>query len=86
MIDDLNTTARTLGYLTLLIWMILIVWFTLTIFRRVQHDWRKKRYQEKEWDNRHSDWILGVKPNADTLDLNIEEVYDYQKEHYRDVS
>jgi hypothetical protein len=80
MIDDLNTTAKTLGYLTLLIWVILIIYFTLTVARRVQHDWRKKRYLEKVWDNRQSDWIFERKARTDN------DIYDYQEELRRDAS
>jgi hypothetical protein len=92
MIDDLNTTARTLGYLTLLIWVICIICVTLMVSRRIVHDWRKKRYKEKMWDNRQSEWMFRQKTgdpqryDTDTLDFTIEEVYDYSKEQYRDAS
>lgn len=87
MINDLNTTARTLGYLTLLVLMTCIVFFILTVVRRIQHDWRKKRYLEKEWDNRQSDWVFERKARTDTLDLSsVETLYDYQEDLRRDAS
>lgn len=96
-LTNLNAAALVLGYFVLLGLLISIILCTLTVSRRIVFEWRYKRFQEKEWDNRASSWVFETPQPHTRHDTDVfyiseppqpeyEEVYDQEKEQYRDAS
>jgi hypothetical protein len=92
-----NDTALVLGYLVLIIWVMFIIWVGIVLVRELKFDSKKKKHEEKEWDNIRSRWLTDMKnderytvqPDAyttDILDFTVDDVYNYQEDKRRDAS
>lgn len=97
---DLNTAAMVLGYIFLVLILAAILYFASFFLANWKYKMNRKRRQDKEWDNIRSKWLLEgpIEPrrkvdhepynriDTDVLDVTVDQIYDYQKEQYRDAS
>lgn len=91
-IGMVNNTALVLGYIVLALWIMFVIWVANVLTREVRYDLKKKRHDEKEWDNIRSRWILDM-PNderytvdhdTDIIGFTVDDIYDYHKEFGND--
>lgn len=87
-----NMTAQVLGYVVLSGLFLTLVWYIGVWIDEWTYRRSRRRQHDIEWDNLRSAWIFEQRKDeqdrihTDVLDFTVEQIYDYQKEQYRDAS